>query len=200
MLRYKKMWIVLGILIGIGVFWYLILYRKINPDNYFVKKLDTIPFTHVYVNDYAGSLKITPGIGERYYYKSAGKVRISMDFEYSLFDDEYAFKIDGDNNFVLIQLSNNQSFVLGRVVKKSIQEFHSTDYYEIELPKKHKAIYQFTEGIFPFYVPVQFTMMTSGGMKYSSEYLTEIISSKGDTLRLYYNYGHIPEGKPTGIY
>lgn len=194
------MWIVLGIFMGMGVLWYLVVYRKINPDKYFVRKPDAIPFTHIYVNDYAGSLKITPGIGERYYYKSAGKVRISMDFEYSLFDDEYAFKIDGDNNFVLIQLSNKQSFVLGRVVKKSIQEFHSTDYYEIELPNKYEAHYQFTEGIFPFYVPVQFTMMTSGGMKYSSEYLTEIISPKGDTLRLYYNYGHIPEGKPTGIY
>jgi hypothetical protein len=68
------------------------------------------------------------------------------------------------------------------------------------MPKTYKASYIYKEGIMPFYVPVQFTMMTSGGMKYSSEYVAEIISQKGDTLRMYHNYGHIPESRPTGIY
>lgn len=200
MLRFKKMWITLLIIIVLGILWSMVLSRKINPDTYFVRKLGPISFTHIYVNDYAGSLQITPGIGERYILKNSGKLRTSIGYTYSLYDDEYTFDVDKDGTFVLTQLSNGQSFALGKVVERKIQEYHGTEYYDIQIPKTYKASYNYKEGILPFYVSVQFTMMTSGGMKYSSEYVAEIISQKGDTLRMYHNYGYIPESRPTGIY
>ncbi|MCB0371664.1 MAG: hypothetical protein KDD31_01500 [Muricauda sp.] len=200
MFRYRKMWLAVGILLVLGVLWSMVMSRKINPDLYFVRKLEPISFTHIYVNDYAGSLQITPGIGEQYSYRQSGKLRTSIGYTYSLYDDEFIFDVDGDGMFVLTQLSNGQSFALGKVVERKIQEYHGTEYYDIQMPKTYKASYYYKEGILPFYVPVQFTMMTSGGMKYSSEYVAEIISQKGDTLRMYHNYGHIPESRPTGIY
>lgn len=190
---------VLGTLVVLGVLWGMVLSRKINPDKYFIRKLDPIPFSHIYVNDYVGSLQITPDIGDEYRTTATGN-RYYISNIYSLYDDDYSFLVDKANNFILTQLSNNQSFVLGKVVDKSFQQYNGTDLYSIALPKDYSGVHQYTAGRLPFYEKVNFTMMSSGGIKYSSETLTIVASPKGDTLRLYQNYGYIPKGNPTGIY
>ncbi len=193
------MWIFLGILMVLGVSWYLVLSRTINPDAYFIKKIDPIPYTRIYVNDYVGSLQIAPNLGDEYKTMSTGN-RYYISNIYSLYDDDYSFTIDEDNHFVLKQLSNNKIFVLGKILEKTYLEYNGTDLYTIQLPKDYAAFHHYKRGLLPFYEKVNFTMMSSGGIKYSSEVTTIVISSSGDELRLYQNNGYIPKGKPTGIY
>ena len=127
-------------------------------------------------------------------------MRYSINNGYALYNDEYSFEVDENNNFRLIQLQNHKSMVLGTVVDKISKEYSHSTLYKIKLSGAYQGFHEYARGIFPYYVPVQFTMMTSGGMKYSTEERTVIISPKGDTLKLYQNYGHMDSGEKTGIY
>ena len=90
--------------------------------------------------------------------------------------------------------------VLGEVVEKKFIEHTNTYLYKIKLPDEYQGIHEYARGMFPYYVPVQFTMMSSGGMRYSHEERSIVISPKGDTLKLYHNYGYMDSGEKSGIY
>ncbi|MBO0340963.1 MAG: hypothetical protein ACTHOM_08285 [Allomuricauda sp.] len=120
--------------------------------------------------------------------------------EYPLYANEYSFEIDQNNNFRLTQLKDNKSMLLGTIVEKTYLDYPQCHLYKIKLPKAYKASHEYSRGIFPYYVPVGFSIMSSGGLKYSSETRITLISAEGDTLKLYTSSGHIMSNEKTGIY
>ena len=50
MSRFKKMWIAFGNIMVLGLLFYLVLSRNINPDRYFLLKTDKIPFREIMIN------------------------------------------------------------------------------------------------------------------------------------------------------
>ena len=185
------------LLIGL---WYLVVTRKINPDNYFKSRTGPISITHININQYNGGMRITADLHNDYKIIPSGQMRYSINNGYALYNDEYSFEVDENNYFRLIDLQRHNSMVLGNVVDKTYQDYSQSYLYKIKLMQGYQGFHVHARGIFPYYVPIQFTMMTSGGMKYSHEELTWVISPKGDTLKLYQNYGHMDSGEKTGIY
>jgi len=179
---------------------YLVITRKINPDNYFKHRIGPIAFTHVVVRQSSSGIRISAVLDDEYKTIPSGKMSYSINNGYALYDDEYSYEVDGSDNFILYDQKSQKSFLLGKVVSKTFSEYTQSDHYKIELPKDYKGVHTFARGVFPYYVPIQFTMMSSGGMKYSTEMKTLLISPKGDTLKLYQNTGHIDHGEKTGIY
>lgn len=200
MLRYKKMLIVLGILLTIGSLWYLVLKRHINPDNLFIRRFEPISFNRLYVHDYKGSFMVIAEIGGNYRTSKDGKGQYSINDGYTLYDDEYTFRVDNDDNFVLEHITSQKAFILGKVEAKEHIEYDGTLLYTIEILEGYTANFTHAEGIFPYYEPVRLTMMSSGGMKYSSENCTLVLAPNGDRLQLCNSYGHIHSDKKSGIF
>lgn len=194
------MLIVLGICIGLGVLWYLVLKRHINPDNLFIRRFEPISFNRLYVHDYKGSFMVIAEIGGNYRTAIDGKVQYSINDGYTFYDDEYTFKVDNNDNFVLQHTKSQKSFILGNVVAKEHIAYDDTLLYTIKILEGYSANFTHAKGIFPYYEPVRLTMMSSGGIKYSSENCTLVISPNGDRLQLCNGYGHIHSDKKSGIF
>ena len=192
-------YVFLSIVLLIGL-WYLVVTRKINPDNFFKRRTGPISITHININQYNGGMRITADLDNEYKTIPSGKMRYSINNGYALYNDEYSFEVDENNNFRLIDIKHHKAMALGKIVDKAYQDYSQSYLYKIKLMQGYQGFHVHARGIFPYYVPIQFTMMTSGGMKYSHEELTRVISPKGDTLKLYQNYGHMDSGEKTGIY
>ncbi|NAY90972.1 hypothetical protein GTQ34_03485 [Muricauda sp. JGD-17] len=187
-------------LLLLGVLWYLTLARNINPDRFFVQKLGAIAFTELYVKDFKGGINIIPGVGERYMYASNGKIRYSASNYFPFYDIHYKFDIDENQNFTITKLATKQNFVLGKVIDKRYDDYDGSHLYTIRVPKEYEASFTYTLGRMPYYVNVQMTMMSSGGMKYSSQTKAVIKSQEGKYLMLSHSTGHLPPIEKTGIY
>ncbi|WP_293295228.1 hypothetical protein [Allomuricauda sp.] len=200
MKRFRRMLVYLGLLfIGVVGLWYMVLTRKINPDAYFLQYIGPIDVTHVYVGHSSGGLRISPELENNFRPTSNRKIQYSINNGYSLYNDEYNFELDSKDTFKLIQLRDGKSLALGTVIEKTFLEYSNSYLYKIRIPDSYTATHEYARGIFPYYVPVQFTMMTSGGMKYSSETITKVLSPLGDSLILYTSSGHITPREKTGI-
>nr|WP_297783860.1 hypothetical protein [uncultured Allomuricauda sp.] len=190
----------LGILFCFAVLWYLVLKRYINPDNYFKNRLESVSFTHLNINCYKGGMRLSAELENNFRSVPSGKIQYSINNGYELYIDEHGFEIDSNNTFRLLQLKDGSSMVLGTVVDKTFLDYSQSYLYKIKLPENYIGSHEYARGMFPYYVPIKFTMMSSGGNKYSHEERTMVISPQGDTLRLYQNYGHMDSGEKTGIY
>ncbi|MDF0705681.1 hypothetical protein [Flagellimonas okinawensis] len=193
------LYLILAIALFIG-FWHLIITRKINPDHIFVKRMDPIAFTHISISNFSGRIRISPKIGDNFRYRASGKISYSINNGYRLPYGEFSFEIDDQENIILNDLVRQQSMLIGKIDEKTYNEHFGTDLYRVRLPEEYKGQHEYTRGLFPYYVPIQFTMMTSGGNKYSHQERTIITSPKGDTLLLYQNYGHMDSGEKSGIF
>ncbi|MBR9854943.1 MAG: hypothetical protein GYB37_10260 [Algicola sp.] len=196
---FKRVLIFLGILTGLLLLRYMVLRRYINPDSYFLDRVEPIAFNQVYVHEYDGSFTISAEIGGNYRTSSDGTVEYSINDGHTLYDDEYMFQVDDNNAFILGHRTSQKTFLLGKVVEKEYLEYNRTKLYTLIIPEGYKGNFKYSRGVFPYYEPVRLTMMTSGGMKYSSETITSIISPLGDTLTLYTSSGHINSEGKTGI-
>nr|WP_292962793.1 MULTISPECIES: hypothetical protein [unclassified Allomuricauda] len=196
----KIMWYIFSVIVLLVGLWYLVITRKINPDNYFKHRADPATFTYLNINPYKGGMRVSANLDNDYHMLPSGKMSYSINNGYRLKEAEYSFEVNENNTFKLIQLQDNTSMVLGEVVEKKFIEHTNTYLYKIKLPDEYQGIHEYARGMFPYYVPVQFTMMSSGGMRYSHEERSIVISPKGDTLKLYHNYGYMDSGEKSGIY
>jgi hypothetical protein len=190
----------LVVILGLVILGYLIIKRHINPDPYFSRQMEPIEFSHIFFRESASGLYVSAELEDDFASRANGKIQYSINNGYALYNDEYRFEIDSNNIFKLFQLKDGSSMVLGTVVDKTFMDYSQSYLYKIKLPEKYLGTHEYARGIFPYYVPVKFSMMSSGGNKYSHEERTLVISPQGDTLRLYQNYGHMNSGEKTGIY
>lgn len=196
----KIMLYIISVVVLLVGLWYLVVTRKINPDNYFKRQMDPVPFTHIHVNVFKGGIRVSANLENDFRSVPSGKTSYGINNGYRLNDHEFSFKVDENNMFKLTQFQGHKSMELGKIVEKKFMEQTQTYLYKIKLRQGYHGIHEYAIGIFPYYMPVQFTMMSSGGMRYSHEERTLVISPKGDTLKLYKNYGYMDSGEKSGIY
>lgn len=115
---------------------------------------------------------------------------------FNLTDDEFDFKVV-QNEVVLADRETGKSFTLGAVVEHSVNEY-GVAFYKIKIKQGDQAVYRTARGFFPYYQAGTFTMMSSGGLKYSHEIKT-VITSKGEQLILYFSNGYISTGEKSRI-
>ncbi len=200
MMRLKTLVILLALIFGFFILRYLVLRRHINPDAHLIRRMEPIEIAHIFIRESASGLHVSPELKNDFQSRSNGKIQYSINNGYALYHDEYNFEIDSENTFKLLQLKDGSSMVLGTVVDKTFIEYSQSYRYKVKLPDDYFCTHEYARGLVPYYVPIKFTMMSSGGNKYSHEERTLIIAPQGDTLKLYQNYGYMDSGERTGIY
>ncbi|RIV47550.1 hypothetical protein [Flagellimonas pelagia] len=201
MSRFKKMWIAFGIIMVLGLLFYLVLSRKINPDRYFLLKTDKIPFREIMINVSKYAMEFEPQF-KRGSYKLGLSRSVDIDKLYcTLYRSEYGFQVDASDQFILRNLDTDKLFVVGKVLGKEMFEEYRTVQYRIEIPEDYQAYHQEKEGMFPYY-QIHWSMMSStgGGFGYSWEANTLLRSPKGDSLQFYRGKGAIGKQDRLGIF
>ncbi len=201
MSRIKKMWIVFGVILVLGLLSYLVLSRKINPDNYFLLRTKQIPFREMTITISRYAMEFDPQFQRGNYKLGLGR-SIHIDQRYcTLYRVDYGFKIDGSNQFILIDVNTGRSFVVGKVLGEERSAEYATILYRIGIPEDYLVYHQEKEGLFPYY---QFrwsmTSPSGGGFGYSWEANTLLRSSQGDSLQFYRSNGAIEKGDKSGIF
>jgi|GEM_PF-4034817 hypothetical protein len=201
MSRFKKMWIAFGIIMVLGLLFYLVLSRNINPDPYFLLKTDKIPFREIMINVSRYAIEFEPQFNKGSYKLGLGR-SVDIDKLYcTLYRSEYGFHVDSSNHFILRNLDTDKLFIVGKVLGKEIFEEYRTVQYRIEIPEDYQAYHQEKEGIFPYYqIRWSMTSPSGGGFGYSWEENTLLRSQDGDSLQFHRSKGAILKDDRSGIF
>ncbi|MBO6533025.1 MAG: hypothetical protein JJ967_08085 [Muricauda sp.] len=190
MMRFKTLGILLAVVFGLIVLGYLVLKRHINPDRYFVKRTPSLSFDHIEVQNFIGGINLKPILEETTF--NVGTI-------YDLDDQSFGFEVDSNGYFILTEIPTGATFVLGKVENSIFDDNINAELYTIAIPRSYITKHEGMRGRIPFYESSQFTMMSSGGLKYSWAYKTTIQNPKDESLLLYAASKYMHDGTTTGI-